>query len=108
MARGDRFNLAIPVLASIYRGVNDIANSSKPWKCDSVILVHYVYAWLEEYFNTHFGSDPKSAPQKPRMVRYVGERVAKILMSLKRSTCFEGAIIWLWITSPNERVNTLN
>ncbi|KAH7859172.1 hypothetical protein Vadar_032500 [Vaccinium darrowii] len=62
MARGERFSLAIPVLASIYRGLNDIANSSEPWKCDSVLLVHYVYAWLEEYFNTHFGSDPKSAP----------------------------------------------
>ncbi|KAH7850047.1 hypothetical protein Vadar_027062 [Vaccinium darrowii] len=79
MARGERFSLAIPVLASIYKGLNEIANSSEPWKCDSVFPVHYVYAWLGEYFNTHIGSDPKSAPQKPRMVRYAGERVAKYL-----------------------------
>ncbi|KAH7859948.1 hypothetical protein Vadar_007393 [Vaccinium darrowii] len=58
MARGERFSLAIPVLASIYRGLNDIANSSEPWKCDSVFPVHYVYAWLGEYFKTHFASDP--------------------------------------------------
>ncbi|KAF7143338.1 hypothetical protein RHSIM_Rhsim05G0112600 [Rhododendron simsii] len=79
MARGTRFCLAVPVLASIYRGLNDIAKSSTPGKCDAVFPVHYVYAWLGEYFGTHFSSGSQPSPQKPKMIRYGGERVAKQL-----------------------------
>ncbi|KAG5516850.1 hypothetical protein RHGRI_037548 [Rhododendron griersonianum] len=79
MARGIRFCLAVPVLASICRGLNDIAKSSNPGKCDAVFPVHYVYAWLGEYFSTHFSSGSQPSTQRPKMVRYGGERVAKQL-----------------------------
>ncbi|KAG5553477.1 hypothetical protein RHGRI_011376 [Rhododendron griersonianum] len=79
MARGTRFCLAVPVLASIYRGLNDIAKSSNPGKCDAVFPVHYVYAWLGEYFSTHFSSGSQPSTQRPKMIRYGGERVAKQL-----------------------------
>ncbi|KAF7131642.1 hypothetical protein RHSIM_Rhsim09G0065400 [Rhododendron simsii] len=79
MARGTRFYLVVPVQASIYRGLNDIAKSSNPGKCDAIFPVHYVYAWLEEYFSTHFSSGSQPLPQKPKMIRYVGEREAKQL-----------------------------
>ncbi|CAL5395450.1 unnamed protein product [Camellia sinensis] len=54
MARGRSFSLAIPVLASIYKGLNRIASSSDLGKCNAIFLIHYVYAWLAEYFSTHF------------------------------------------------------
>ncbi|KAG5523896.1 hypothetical protein RHGRI_030781 [Rhododendron griersonianum] len=79
MARGTRFCLAIPVLASIYRGLNDIAKSSNPGKCDAVFPVHYVYAWLGEYFSTHFSSGSQPSTRRPKMISYGGERVAKQL-----------------------------
>ncbi|KAF7127722.1 hypothetical protein RHSIM_Rhsim11G0065400 [Rhododendron simsii] len=79
MARGTRFCLAVLILASIYRGLNDIAKSSTPGKCDAVFPVHYVYAWLGKYFGTHFSSGSQPSPQKPKMIRYGGERVAKQL-----------------------------
>ncbi|KAH7852590.1 hypothetical protein Vadar_026820 [Vaccinium darrowii] len=79
MARGKNFSLAVPVLASIYRGLNNIAQSPMPGKCDAVFPVHYVHAWLVEYFNTHFSNDSQSSPQKPRMIRYCGDRVARQL-----------------------------
>ncbi|KAG5529092.1 hypothetical protein RHGRI_029681 [Rhododendron griersonianum] len=73
MAHGTRFCLAVPVLASIYRGLNDIAKSSNPGKCDAVFPV------LGEYFSTHFSSGSQPSTQRPKMIRYGGKRVAKQL-----------------------------
>ncbi|CAL5438438.1 unnamed protein product [Camellia sinensis] len=74
MAHDRSFSLAIPVLASIYKGLNRIVSSSDPGKCDAIFPVHYVYAWLAEYFNTHISTD---SALKPQMARYAGERMAK-------------------------------
>ncbi|CAL5385293.1 unnamed protein product [Camellia sinensis] len=74
MARGRSFSLEIPVLASIYKGLNKIVSSSDPGKCDAIFPIHYVYAWLAEYFNTHFSIE---SALKPQMMRYAGERMAK-------------------------------
>ena len=39
MAQGKKFSLDVPVLASIYNGLNEIACSSKPWtNCRPSIL----------------------------------------------------------------------
>ncbi|KAL3509998.1 hypothetical protein ACH5RR_029399 [Cinchona calisaya] len=53
IAEGIRVCLVVPVLASIYRGLNGIANSSQPGKDCHAFLAHYVYVWLAQYFNTH-------------------------------------------------------
>ena len=54
MAQGETFSFVVPVLASIYNGLNEIACSSKPRTNASIFLIHYLYGWLGEYFDTHF------------------------------------------------------
>ena len=54
VAAGCTFSLLVPVLTSIYRGLNDISNASKPSNSMSFILAHYVYGWLACYFNIHY------------------------------------------------------
>ncbi|KAL0361647.1 UNVERIFIED_CONTAM: hypothetical protein Sradi_3849200 [Sesamum radiatum] len=54
MANGRRVSLAIPVLASIYEGLNTIATSSRPARASPSFPVHFVYAWLASYFKTHY------------------------------------------------------
>ncbi|KAL0395045.1 UNVERIFIED_CONTAM: hypothetical protein Slati_4470700 [Sesamum latifolium] len=54
MASGRRVSLAIPVLASIYEGLNIIATSSRPTRTSHSFPVHFVYAWLASYFKTHY------------------------------------------------------
>uniref|UniRef100_A0A2N9ILR2 Aminotransferase-like plant mobile domain-containing protein n=1 Tax=Fagus sylvatica TaxID=28930 RepID=A0A2N9ILR2_FAGSY len=76
MARGKKYCLAVPVLATIYKGLNDIASSSVPSKCDTTFPAHYLNAWLAEYFATHFDL-PEASPLDPCMVRFSGEGAAK-------------------------------
>ena len=52
MACGKRYCLAVPVLANIYRGLNEIVSSKTPSKCDATFPAHYLNAWLVEYFDT--------------------------------------------------------
>ena len=54
MAQGETFSLVVPVLASIYNGLNEIVCSSKPGTNASIFHIHYLYGWLGEYFDTHF------------------------------------------------------
>ncbi|KAL0454808.1 UNVERIFIED_CONTAM: hypothetical protein Slati_0820000 [Sesamum latifolium] len=53
IASGRRVSLAIPVLASIYEGLNTIATSSRPAGTSPSFSVHFVYAWLASYFKIH-------------------------------------------------------
>nr|GMD87015.1 ABC transporter G family member 11 [Ipomoea batatas] len=75
MATGQRLNLAIPVLASIYDGLNTISNSANPGQADSRFSLHYVYGWLSFYYDTHFANDLVSA--SPLMITYSGEGGAR-------------------------------
>ena len=54
MAQGETFSLIVPVLASIYNDLNEIACSSKPGTNAYIFPLHYLYGWLGEYFDTHF------------------------------------------------------
>ncbi|KAF8409162.1 hypothetical protein HHK36_005235 [Tetracentron sinense] len=66
MAQGLKFSLAIPVLASIYNGLNIIAtHKDGPDLCHVTFPWHYIFAWLGLYFNTY--SISKTAPMKPYM-----------------------------------------
>uniref|UniRef100_A0A2N9H4X7 Aminotransferase-like plant mobile domain-containing protein n=1 Tax=Fagus sylvatica TaxID=28930 RepID=A0A2N9H4X7_FAGSY len=76
MARGKKYCLAVPVLATIYKGLNDIASFSVPSKCDTTFPAHYLNAWLAEYFATHFDL-PEASPFDSCMVRFSGEGAAK-------------------------------
>ena len=75
MTQGDTFSLAVPVLASIYNGLNEIACFSKPGTNASIFPIHYLYRWLGEYFNTHFISPYWN--HSPWMNYYAGEFFAK-------------------------------
>ena len=76
MARGKKYYLAIPVLATIYKGLNNITSFSIPSKCDTTFPTHYLNAWLAEYFATHFEL-PEASPLDPCMVRFSGEGATK-------------------------------
>uniref|UniRef100_A0A2N9FUH2 Aminotransferase-like plant mobile domain-containing protein n=1 Tax=Fagus sylvatica TaxID=28930 RepID=A0A2N9FUH2_FAGSY len=76
MARGKKYCLVVPVLATIYKGLNDIASSSVPSKCDTTFPTHYLNAWLAEYFATHFDL-PEASPLDPCMVRFFGKGAVK-------------------------------
>ncbi|KAH0641919.1 hypothetical protein KY285_032787 [Solanum tuberosum] len=54
MAHGEIFSLAVPVLASIYRGLRDISTSSNLGACGVLLPIHYVYGWICEYFETYY------------------------------------------------------
>ncbi|KAH0672542.1 hypothetical protein KY290_026621 [Solanum tuberosum] len=54
MAHGKKFSLALPFLASIYRGLKDMSTSSNLGACDILLPIHYVYGWIDEYFETYY------------------------------------------------------
>ncbi|KAL0299015.1 UNVERIFIED_CONTAM: hypothetical protein Sradi_6561300 [Sesamum radiatum] len=75
MANGRRVNLAIPVLASIYEGLNTVATSPKPASTSHSFPIHFVYAWLACYFKTHYSVWQEL--RGPKMTRFSGEGGAK-------------------------------
>ncbi|KAL0391442.1 UNVERIFIED_CONTAM: hypothetical protein Slati_4529300 [Sesamum latifolium] len=60
MAHGECFSLAIPVLASIYRGLRDMSTSTNLFESSAIFSIHYVYGWIGRYLQTHF--PPKLEP----------------------------------------------
>ncbi|KAL0444086.1 UNVERIFIED_CONTAM: hypothetical protein Slati_2131300 [Sesamum latifolium] len=75
MANGQRVSLAIPVLASIYEGLNIFASSSRPARTSPSFPVHFVYAWLASYFKIHYPIC--QGLHGPKMTRFFGEGGAK-------------------------------
>ncbi|KAL3518788.1 hypothetical protein ACH5RR_021377 [Cinchona calisaya] len=49
----------MPILASIYRGLNGIVNSSQLGNGCHAFRAHYVHVWLAQYFNTHQSNPPR-------------------------------------------------
>ena len=68
-------NLAVPVLARIYHGLNKIATFTYAGSSDACFSVHYVYGWLSHYFDTYFPMSKKVV--RPWMVDFFGEGGAK-------------------------------
>ena len=81
MTQGETFSLVVLVLASIYNYLNEIACSWKPGTNASIFLIHYLYEWLGEYFNTHFISS--SWNYSPRMTYYADEFSVKCFDDLQ-------------------------
>ena len=77
MARDKRYCLVVPVLANIYRGLNEIVSFKTPSKCDATFPAHYLNAWLAKYFDTHFELEGSRSKAVPRMFRYSGEGADK-------------------------------
>ncbi|KNA04129.1 hypothetical protein SOVF_202510, partial [Spinacia oleracea] len=53
LASGKETSLAIPVLASIYNGLNKISSSPTPGKNRESFPAQYVYVWTAKYFRSH-------------------------------------------------------
>ena len=68
-------NLAIPILARIYHGLNRIATSTYAGSSDACFPVHYVYGWLSRYFDTYFPLSNEVTG--PWMIDFSGEGEAK-------------------------------
>ena len=77
MGRGKRYRLVVPILANIYKGLNEIVYSKTPRKCDATIPTHYLHAWLAEHFDTHFELEGSRSKAVPHMFRYSEEGAAK-------------------------------
>ncbi|KAL0403638.1 UNVERIFIED_CONTAM: hypothetical protein Sradi_2004600 [Sesamum radiatum] len=75
MAHGECFSLAIPVLASIYRGLRDMSTSTNLFESSAIFPIHYVYGWIGRYLHTHF--PPRLEPIGAQMVKYAGENMAR-------------------------------
>lgn len=75
LACGRRISLAVPVLASIYRGLNAISTCSRLDTIHTDFVIHYVYGWLARYFNTHYPLP--NGPTDPLMATYSGEGTAR-------------------------------
>jgi len=82
MATECTFSLAVPILASIYRGLSGISNATKPSNSMPFFPAYYLYGWLACYFNTHYVLDP--APAGPLMVHYSGFGGAKSFDDARR------------------------
>lgn len=76
MAMGELFSFAIPVLANIYDGLNEISNSTTSGNCSVVLPFHYVYGSLGKYFDTHFSSST-SDRHTPLMTKFSGVHSTK-------------------------------
>ncbi|KAH7845734.1 hypothetical protein Vadar_005411 [Vaccinium darrowii] len=75
MSRGCTFSLAVPVLASIYRGLKQISSSPTPNQCNAILPMQYICGWLGSFFEAYH----QSAHTFPgiRMVRIAGDHMAK-------------------------------
>ncbi|KAK9732868.1 hypothetical protein RND81_04G028500 [Saponaria officinalis] len=59
LASGQKISLAISMLASICRGLNDISASYVPGKSSGYFASHYVYAWLAKFYRSQRASTCK-------------------------------------------------
>ncbi|KAL0458497.1 UNVERIFIED_CONTAM: hypothetical protein Slati_0476900 [Sesamum latifolium] len=69
------FHTAIPVLASIYRGLRNMSTFMNLFESSIIFPIHYVYGWIGRYLQTHF--PPKFEPIGAQMVKYTGENMAR-------------------------------
>ncbi|CAH9071224.1 unnamed protein product, partial [Cuscuta epithymum] len=102
MACGRKVCLAVPVLASIYHGLNKISQAPSPDQVKTCFPVHYVYGWLASYFDTHFENDIQSTT--PLMIAYSGESGARSLEKRgARKRIFQGDVS-AWLCSTHRRI----
>ena len=104
MAIGRPFSLAIPVLTSLYRGLNRLARSPIVGSSKVCLPMHYVYGWLGHYFDTHHGV--KLEVIGPKMVRFSGAGGARYYDKYEARRLIQGnCMLWganLLVKNTNE------
>ncbi|KAL0394557.1 UNVERIFIED_CONTAM: hypothetical protein Slati_4421900 [Sesamum latifolium] len=71
MAADRRVGLVVPVLASIYKGLNKISDSSRLICVHSSFPIHFVYSWIAHYFKTHY--QLLQGVRRPKMTLFSSE-----------------------------------
>ncbi|KAL0430527.1 UNVERIFIED_CONTAM: hypothetical protein Sradi_0678700 [Sesamum radiatum] len=71
MAAGRRVGLVVPVLASVYKGLNKISGFSRLIHVPSPFPIHFVYSWIAHYFKTHY--QVLQGVRGPKMTLFSGE-----------------------------------
>ncbi|KAJ8441459.1 hypothetical protein Cgig2_008720 [Carnegiea gigantea] len=75
MASGVGYYLPIAILASIYKGLNEISCSSHPGRGGGYFPAHFLYAWLAKNFDVY--ELVGEASSSPGMVKFSGIGQAK-------------------------------
>nr|XP_027122172.1 uncharacterized protein LOC113739127 [Coffea arabica] len=88
MATGKRFCLAIPVLASIYHGLREIVYAPNLGECGVAFPIHYVYAWIGQYFDVYHENNQVSS-HHGRMTRFSGEKMTIFYGQLEAEEIFK-------------------
>nr|XP_016435936.1 PREDICTED: uncharacterized protein LOC107762125 [Nicotiana tabacum] len=103
MASGRKISLAVPVLASIYHGLNKISCSSQLDQVKVYFHIHYVYGWLAHYFKTHYPLAKGSSV--PLMVAYSREGAARYFDEKDARKCIHNGedIVWTPTMLTNSR-----
>ncbi|MCE5166819.1 hypothetical protein HAX54_027485, partial [Datura stramonium] len=70
-----KISLAVPVLASIYNGLNEISSLPQLDLIKIHFPIHYVYGCLAHYFKTHYAL--ANVPSNPLIVAFSGEGAAR-------------------------------
>jgi len=106
MASSTIFSLVVPVLASIYHGLNGITTVVMPYHSRSFFSCYYLHGWLTHYFKTHHILQPP--PSGPLMVLYSGSHMTCSDLRDARELIHEGRVsdvgplstmgIWMWIS----------
>ncbi|PHU14620.1 Glycerate dehydrogenase HPR, peroxisomal [Capsicum chinense] len=95
------FSLAVPVLSSIYNGLNRVYKSSQLKQLRISFPIHYVYGWLANYFKTHF--QLSNGPSIPLMTTSSGEGEAKYFDGELARKCIHQGDTAIWnSTMPNK------
>ncbi|PHU09265.1 hypothetical protein BC332_21125 [Capsicum chinense] len=76
MTSGRMVSLVIPVLASIYNGLNKISSIVQLNQIKVYFSIHYVYGWIARYFRTQYLF--ACGPSVPTMVICSGETLVNI------------------------------
>ncbi|KAL3510328.1 hypothetical protein ACH5RR_029729 [Cinchona calisaya] len=53
MICGQKFSLTIPVLSSIYNGLNEIVHSPKLRESTVIFPIYYLHGWIAHYFDAY-------------------------------------------------------
>uniref|UniRef100_A0A803M8C4 Aminotransferase-like plant mobile domain-containing protein n=1 Tax=Chenopodium quinoa TaxID=63459 RepID=A0A803M8C4_CHEQI len=103
MACGKPFNLAVPVLGSIYHALNNILRSLKPSYSGSFFPAHYLYSWLAYYFETHHNLD--LALSGPLMTVFSSQSSKHFKDREARDLIHEGTTTKVGCIMPNKNKN---
>lgn len=88
MASGQKVNLSILELTSIYNGLNKISFPSQLDQIKVCFPIHYVHGWLAHYFKTHYTF--ANEPFVSTMVMYFREGGARYIDKNDARKCIHG------------------